>query len=306
MDRLAVDFLGRRFKNPFLPASGCYANAKEAENWHDLEADWGGLISKSVSLLPKSGNQGIRIAEAPAGLLNSIGLQNPGIDVFTKEYLPFLLAKNENIIVNIAASENSEYLELVEILNDYPLAAIEVNLSCPNVSAGCMAIGTNALLAEELMNMLSNRSKHPLIAKLSPNVADIVPIVKAVEAGGARAISLVNTYLGLSIDLKRRRPMFKRNFAGYSGPGIQPLALRLAAIACQHTKLPVIGIGGISTAEDVASFIMVGCSLVQVGAALLREPCMIKSLLKDFSNLLEELGFQSVAELRDSIEWNQP
>ncbi len=303
-NRLAVHFLDRIFEKPFLPASGCYSNAREGAEWHDLRSCWGALISKSVTLEPRAGNPGHRLAEAPAGLLNSIGLQNPGIDVFLSEILPSMQSSHPEVIVNIAGSSSEEYIALIERLNEVEIAAIEVNLSCPNVSTGCMAIGTDPAQAQLLMSQLSRRSRHPLIAKLSPNVASIQPIVQAVEAGGAAGISLVNTFLGLSLDIRRRRPVFQRRFAGYSGPGIQPIALRLAAEACQATHLPVIGLGGITTAEDVIAFLMVGCHLVQLGTALLKNPTMITALGDEVIKLMDELGFATVEEVRGSVIWD--
>ncbi|MDO5733769.1 MAG: dihydroorotate dehydrogenase [Eubacteriales bacterium] len=300
---LAMEFLGRSYQNPLLPASGCYANCHEAEAWVDLGKAWGGLVSKSVSLEPRAGNPGHRVAEAPAGLLNSIGLQNPGLTAFLAEHIEFLLAANPNLIVNIAGSSTAEYLQLVEALNPYDLAAIEVNLSCPNVSTGCMSIGTDPKQVEALLKELSQVSRHPLIAKLTPNVAAIEPIAKAAEAGGAKALTVVNTFLGMAIDIKTRRPIFRRNTAGYSGPGIQPLALRLAAEACRAVQIPVIGVGGISRAEDVLAFIIAGCSLVQIGAAVLCDPLISEALQKDLLLALDELKIQNLAELKGSLKW---
>lgn len=303
MPDLTVKLFAKTFHNPLLPASGCYANCQEAAAWYDLAATWGGLISKSVSHEPRKGNPGIRIAEAPAGLLNSIGLQNPGIEHFMSHELPWLLEHHDNVIVNIAGSSTEEYIELVKRLNDEPIAAIEVNLSCPNVSEGCMSIGTDPEQVTYLMKLLSELTDVPLIAKLTPNVTDIRAIARACEAGGAAAISLVNTFLGMAIDLKTRRPYFRRNTAGYSGPGIKPIALRLAAEACQAVDIPVIGIGGIATGQDVLEYVCAGCCLVEIGASILRDPYAVTRIEGEMKALMEELGIQNLTELRGSLQW---
>lgn len=303
MPNLAVKLFDKTFHNPLLPASGCCANCQEAAAWYDLSETWGGLISKSVSLEPRKGNPGIRIAEAPAGLLNSIGLQNPGIEHFKAHELPWLLEHHANVIVNIAGSSTEEYVELVKLLREEPLTAIEVNLSCPNVSEGCMSIGTDPVQVKYLLEILSDLTDLPLIAKLTPNVTAIAPIANACEEGGAAGISLVNTFLGMAIDLKTRRPYFRRNTAGYSGPGIKPIALRLAAEACRAVEIPVIGIGGIATGQDVLEFICAGCSLVEIGASILQDPYAVTRITKEIETLMEELRIEDLTELRGSLAW---
>lgn len=258
-------------KNPVLTASGTFGYGLEFEPFGDIKS-LGGVIVKGTTLEPRHGNPPQRVFETPAGMLNAIGLQNPGVDHFLTHYLPQLRDRQVTTIVNISGNTVDEYVKLTEKLHVPGVDALEVNISCPNVKAGGMAFGTSTELAGEVVKAVRKVSTLPLIVKLSPNVTDVAAVAKAVEAAGADAVSLVNTFLGMAVDLKRRKPVLGNVVGGLSGPAIKPLALRMVWQVARAVDVPVIGLGGIMTAEDALEFILCGASAIQVGTACFINP----------------------------------
>lgn len=300
MDKQAALF-GKIFKNPVLAASGCFGFGREAAAYMDL-SQWGGLVSKGLTPLPRIGNPAPRICETPSGMLNSVGLQNPGIEAFIERELPFMLEQGTEIIVNVAGNSTEDYAAMCARLRGKGLTAIELNLSCPNVAHGCMSIGTDPYLLSETVKAAKKEADVPLIAKLTPNVTDIALCAQAAEEGGADAVSLVNTFLGMAVDLRTRRPILKNNTGGLSGPAIKPLALRMCSDVCRAVRIPVIGMGGISSGRDVLEFILTGVSLVQVGLANFYHPYTIEKIIMEMDELGEELKINSLDEIRGKLE----
>lgn len=284
---LAIDLFGKTLKNPILPASGCFACGREAAQYSEID-HWGGLISTGITLEARLGNPGERVVETASGLLNSVGLQNAGIEHFLQFDLPFMLAHHDRVIVNIAGNRSEDYVQLCEKLNGSGIFAIEVNLSCPNVKHGGMALGTHAELVEATIRACREVTDLPLIAKLTPNVTDIAVIAQAAERGGAQAISLVNTFLGMAVDLRTRRPVLRNNTGGLSGPCIKPLALRMCHSVYRAVKVPVIGLGGIQSADDVLEFMLAGARVVQIGSANFAHPYLIDEILETLPQLCEK------------------
>jgi len=262
-----VDIAGIIMKNPVMVASGTFGFGKEYAEYFDLNK-LGAIITKSITMKPREGNPAPRIVETPAGMLNSIGLQNEGIDYFIKNHLPFLAKYETPLIVNIAGESPEECVELATILSrESSVKGIEVNISCPNVKKGGMAFGIDAMLTEEIISSVKKATKLPVIAKLSPNVTDISSIAKAAVNAGAGAISLVNTFLAMAIDLETGKSRLGSLTGGLSGPAIKPIAIRMVYEVSRAVKVPVIGIGGIMTGEDAVEFMLAGATAVQVGTA---------------------------------------
>lgn len=290
---LSIELFGKRLDNPIFTASGCFACGREASAYQDLKA-WGGLVSTAITREERLGNPGPRVCETASGLLNSVGLQNPGIDYFLMHDLPFMLEEANATIVNVAGSLTEDYVYLCEKLDDTDIFAIELNLSCPNVKHGGMAIGTHCDLLENTVSACRKVTSKPLIAKLTPNITDITEAARAAESGGADAISLVNTFLGMAIDLKTQRPVLKNNTGGLSGPCIKPLALRMVADVYRSVSIPVIGLGGITCGKDILEFMLAGARVVQVGSANFAHPHLIDSLRKEMREEMDALEISSL------------
>ncbi len=298
-----VTINGIRFDNPIMPASGTFGFGREMAALWDIRR-LGGIVSKGITPLPRVGNDAPRVAECDAGLLNSVGLQNPGISSFIQDELPFMTSLGIPVIVNAAGQCVEDYVELCQRLSHTAVAAIELNLSCPNVSSGCMSIGTEPDQVRMVVRAARAATDKPLWVKLTPNVTDIAAIAVAAQEAGADAISLINTLLGMRIDLPTRRPLLANRTGGLSGPAIKPVALRMVYETAQAVDIPVIGIGGIETGADVIEFVLAGASAVQVGTANLNRPTACRDILDELKNQMAALHMPI---LRDCIgaAWRQ-
>ncbi|MEA4888325.1 MAG: dihydroorotate dehydrogenase [Clostridiaceae bacterium] len=276
-----------KLKNPVVAASGTFGFGREMAAWQDLSL-LGGICSKGLTLKPRLGNQTPRVAETASGLLNSVGLQNPGLAVFLADELPFMTRLGCSVIVNVAGHHAEDYLELCRQLDRTAVDAIELNLSCPNVREGCMSIGSDGKQIERLVSQARQMTKKPLWAKLTPNVTSIGDMARAAEAGGADAVVLINTLLGMVIDRRTRRPVLRNNTGGLSGPAIKPVALRMVSEVYQAVKIPVIGVGGIMNGSDALEFLIAGASAVEIGSANLISPTACQDILKQMTDLAEE------------------
>lgn len=298
---LGVEFCGIKFKNPVFTASGTFNSGKEFESIVDLN-QIGGIIVKGVASTPWKGNPSPRIAETYGGMLNSVGLQNPGVDVFIKEDIPFLRQYDTKIIVNLAGRTISEYVEVVEKLRDADVDMLELNISCPNVKEGGVAFGIDPAMAELVTREVKKVARQPLIVKLSPNVTDIAEIARAVEAGGADGISLINTLIGMKIDIHKRRAVLARKMGGFSGPAIKPVAIRMVYQVSQATNLPIIGLGGIMTGEDAIEFMMAGANAIAVGTANLLNPRATMDVLDGIKKYMNSYNILDINEIVGIIE----
>ena len=297
-ESLKVTFLGKEFKNPVMPASGCFGFGYEFSSLYDLNI-LGSIVTKGTTLEPRYGNPLPRIAECPSGLLNSIGLQNPGVDKVIQEELPKLdKVYSDQVICNVGGHSFEDYIETVKRFDSVKKCfAIELNISCPNVKEGGMAFGVDPHIASSLVKEVKKVSHKPLIVKLSPNVTDIVTMAKAVSEAGADAISLINTMVGMRINLKTGKPILAVKTGGYSGPGIFPIALRMVYQVSHAVNIPVIGIGGIRKAEDVLEMIMAGASLVEVGAENLVDPYACKKIIDSLPEVMEEYHIEKLSDI---------
>lgn len=293
-----ITFLGKKFKNPVIPASGTFGFGYEFSEFFDLNI-LGSISLKGTTYEPRYGNPLPRIAECPSGLLNAIGLQNPGVKQVIEEEIPKLSSVYEDLVIaNVGGHSIADYVNTVQMMNACDkVFAIELNISCPNVKGGGMAFGTNETIAEELVQAVKSVSKKPLIVKLSPNVTNIVAIAKAVERAGADAISLINTMLGMRINLKTGEPILSIQKGGYSGPGIFPVALRMVYEVSHNVSIPVIGMGGITSAYDVIEMLYAGASLVMVGAANLVNPYACKEIIEDLPKVMQELQIDNLERI---------
>jgi dihydroorotate dehydrogenase (NAD+) catalytic subunit len=299
---LSVDFAGIRLKNPVLTASGTFGYGEEYAEFFDLNL-LGGVIVKGVSLKPITGNPPPRIWETPSGMLNAIGLENPGVDVFLKSKLPFLKKYDTAVIVNIFGYSLEEYVGVAERLDGVPgIAGLEVNISCPNVKAGGIVFGTDIKAAGALLSAVRKATKLPVIAKLSPNVSDIGAFARAAQDAGCDGISLINTLLGMAIDVNCRRPRLANCTGGLSGPAIRPVAVRMVWQAAKAVQIPVIGMGGIMTGEDALEFILAGASAVAVGTANFVNPRAALGVLGGVEAHLARHGIARVADLIGKVE----
>jgi dihydroorotate dehydrogenase (NAD+) catalytic subunit len=295
--KLNIDLPGLKLKNPIMPASGCFGYGKEYRKLYDLSI-LGAIIIKAVTLEKRNGNATPRIAETNSGMLNSIGLQNPGIKKVVKEELPWLKQFNIPVIANVAGSTIEEYIEVVKIISKEPvISAIELNISCPNVKEGGIAFGTNKDTAFLLTKEVKKVSKVPVYVKLSPNVTDIVEIAKAVEEAGADGISMINTVKGIRFDLKTGKPLLNNIVGGLSGPAIKPIALRMIYEVYKNVKIPIIGMGGIQSTEDVLEFLYAGASAVAIGTASFSNPYICQEIIKELPTTLKKYGFNSIKEV---------
>lgn len=283
-------------KNPVMPASGCFAFGKEYAKFYDLSL-LGGIAIKAVSLEPRSGNDTPRVAETASGMLNSIGLQNPGLDKVIESELKFLEQFDTKIFVNVVGNTVEDYSTVVEKISKVNnVSAIELNVSCPNVKNG-IHFGTNITELEALTKEVKRVSSKPVFVKLSPNVTNIVEMAKAAERGGADGLSLINTLLGMRIDIKTRKPILVRGSGGLSGPAIKPVAIRMIYETAKEVKLPIIGMGGIMTVDDILEFLFAGASAVAVGTANFIDPMICPDLIKDLETRLLEMKVKNISEL---------
>ncbi len=302
MNRLKVSLPGLELKNPIMPASGCFGFGGDYAELYDLNL-LGAIIVKATTLEERYGNPTPRVVETPAGMLNAIGLQNPGLDDVMKRKLPGLLKYNLPIIVNVAGSTEEEYIEVCRVISTAPnVKAIELNISCPNVKHGGIAFGTDPIIVERLTKACKEVSKVPLYVKLSPNVTDIVEIAKAVQRGGADGITMINTLLGMRIDVKTRKPILANLTGGLSGPAIKPIAIRMIYQVARAVDIPIIGMGGIKTVDDVLEFFMAGASAVAIGTMNFNEPMILPRLIDQLPQRMDELGINSIEELIASVK----
>ncbi|MFZ5755187.1 MAG: dihydroorotate dehydrogenase [Bacillota bacterium] len=298
MINLAVEVAGIKLKNPVMTASGTFGFGREYSKFYNLSL-LGAIMVKGTTLEPRLGNPPPRIAETPAGLLNCIGLQNPGVDAVIKEEIPWLSQYDVPIIVNISGHSLEEYGEIALRLDGVAgVAGLEINISCPNVKHGGLAFGTEPQMAADVIRTVKDKSKLPIIAKLSPNVTDITEIAKAVEAAGADAISLINTLLGMAIDIKTRRPVLSNIVGGLSGPAVKPVAVRMVWQVARAVKIPIIGMGGIVSAEDAIEFLLAGASAVAVGAGNFYDPLAPLKVIEGIKAWLEQ---EKIADIRELI-----
>ena len=301
MANLKVNIAGVEFKNPIITASGCFGFGREYEKMYPLEK-LGGMSLKGTTYAERLGNPPPRIAETASGMLNSVGLQNPGVKHFIKEELPYLLDKGTVIIANAAGSALEDYRMLAEELDQSAVDMIELNISCPNVKQGGAAFGTSPEMAASVTHAVRNATTKPLMVKLSPNVTSIVDIAKAVEAEGADAISLINTLLGMRIDINTRRPILRNNVGGLSGPAVFPVAVRMVWQVANAVKVPVVGMGGIASGKDAIEMMMAGASAVQVGAAIFADPYAPIHIIDEMNAWLDEHGIVSVNDIVGTVQ----
>lgn len=298
---LAVNLGGLAMKNPVTTASGTFAAGMEYSDFVDVSA-LGAVTTKGVSLNGWEGNASPRIAEVPSGMLNSIGLQNPGVAHLKSEELPWLREQGATSIVNVSGHSFDEYVQVIEALEDTPVDAYEVNISCPNVDAGGMTLGTHVPSVEKVVSLCREATSRPLIVKLTPNVTDITEIARAAEASGADAISLINTLLGMAIDVKRRRPVLARVVGGFSGPAVKPVALRMVWQCSKAVSVPILGMGGVTTGTDAVEFMLAGATAIAVGTANFMNPQATVDVIDGIIDYCEEQGVNDVNDLIGALE----
>lgn len=296
-----VNFCGIKMKSPIIAASGTFGYGVEYEDYLDLNK-LGAISVKGLSLTPSMGNKGVRIAETPSGVLNCIGLENPGVEKFKSDYLPRLREYDVPVIANMFGRDLEEYGKTAEALTVPGVAALEVNISCPNVKAGGIVFGTDPEQAAKVTRLVKQNTDLPVIMKLSPNVTDIVTMAKAVEEAGADGISLINTLMGMAIDVERRKPILGNITGGLSGPAIKPVALRMVWQVAKAVNIPVCGLGGIMTGKDVVEFLMAGADTVQVGTATLSDPTAILKVTKELEEWCESHKVENVTDLTGTLE----
>jgi len=303
MADMHVDFAGVRFNNPVVPVSGTFGFGREYGELYDL-SELGGICVKGLTAAPRLGNRPPRVAETPSGILNSVGLQNPGVDAFISHELPRLLRAGTRIIANISGNTVEEYAEMAAKLSNSGVDMIEVNISCPNVKAGGLAFGTNCDSAAQVTAAVKAVSAVPVMVKLSPNVTDIAAIARAVEDAGADAVSLINTLLGMRIDIESRRPILANNTGGLSGPAVLPVAVRMVYQVRQAVKLPIFGMGGISCAEDAIEMMLAGADIIGVGTACFSNPFAPIAIRDGIAAYLDRKSLNSPAELSGKVTLN--
>lgn len=290
-------------KNPVILASGTCGFGRELAEYMDLSR-LGALSSKGLTLLPRDGNQGVRVAETPSGMLNCVGLQNPGVDAFLETELDYMVDSGAGVVVNVAGHSNEDYIVMVEKLDPYKekIDALELNFSCPNVKEGCMVIGSSPKAIEALVSDLRKRTTLPLWIKLTPNVTSIAETAKGAEAGGADAVVAINTMLGMAIDIRTRRPLLHNNTGGLSGPCVKPVALRMVHDIYSAVKIPVVGCGGASTYEDVLEFMIAGASAVELGTISLVHPTRPVEIVEDLEKYCQDNGIEELSSLTGTLE----
>ncbi|MEH7254332.1 dihydroorotate dehydrogenase [Neobacillus niacini] len=296
MSKLNIELPGLTLKNPIMPASGCFGFGKEYSQFYDLNK-LGAIMIKATTVEPRFGNPTPRVAETSAGMLNAIGLQNPGLVNVMNNELPWLAQYDVPIIANVAGSLEEDYIEVAKNISKAPnVQALELNISCPNVKTGGIAFGTIPEVAKQLTRKVKEVSEVPVYVKLSPNVTNIVEMAKAVEAGGADGLTMINTLVGMRLDLKTGKPILANRTGGLSGPAIKPVALRMIYEVSQAINIPIIGMGGIETAEDVIEFFYAGASAVAVGTANFVDPFVCPAIIEELPLLLERLGYEHISE----------
>ena len=297
MTKMTTQIGGMSMKNPLITASGTCGYGREMAELFDLSL-LGGISVKGTTLEPRQGNKPPRIAETPSGMLNSVGLQNPGLEMVIQRELPFLSQYDTAVILNIAGHSIEEYGLIAERLDSVAnLAAVEINISCPNVKAGGMSFGVDPQVASQVVALVKSKTKLPVIAKLTPNVTDITEIAKACEAAGADMIALINTVLSMVIDIERRKPLLANGFGGLSGPAIKPIGVRMVWQTFEAVSIPIIGMGGITTAEDAIEFLLAGASAFKIGSANFHNPCAAPQILASLEQWCEAHGVKDIKEL---------
>ena len=299
-----INFAGIEMKNPVTVASGTFGYGREYDEIYDI-SKLGGIITKGTSLKPRPGNKPPRVCETSSGMLNSIGLQNPGVEYFAENDLPYLRKKDVAVIVNACGSTVEEYVELCKILNKLDIDGVELNLSCPNVKAGCMAFGNTyegvKAVTTEVRKVLDSK---PLIVKLTPNVTDITATARAVEDAGADAVSLINTLLGMKIDIDKRRPVLANNTGGLSGPAVKPVAVRMVYQVSKAVNIPILGMGGIINGDDAVEFMLAGASAVSIGCGNFLDPmCGVKTV-EGIENYMKKYNYNDVKDFIGKVEMN--
>ena len=298
-----VNFAGIEMKNPVTVASGTFGYGREYADFFDL-GKIGAIITKGTSLRPKSGNKPSRVCETPSGMLNSIGLQNPGVEYFANNDLPFLRKFDTKIIVNACGSSIDEYVELCKILNNLDIDGVELNLSCPNVKEGCMAFGNTYEGVKKVTSEVRKVLDKPLIVKLTPNVTDIAGIAKGVEDGGADAVSLINTLLAMKIDIYKRKPVLANNTGGLSGPAIRPVAVRMVYQVAQTVNIPIMGLGGIVSGEDAIEFMLAGATTVSIGAGNFIDPYTSVKVVEGIEEYMRKCNVEDINDIIGKVEMN--
>ena len=301
MANLKVVIAGVEFQNPVIAASGTFGFGREFSEFYPLSA-LGGISCKGITLEERPGNPPPRIAETPAGMLNSVGLQNPGVDRFIENDLPWLKRQGTVVIANIAGSTPEDYCRMAEKLSDTPVDMIELNISCPNVKQGGVQFGTSCAGVEGITAAVRKVCRKPLMVKLSPNVAEIAEIAAAAESAGADAISMINTLTGMRIDVETRRPVLRNNTGGLSGPAMFPVAVRMVWQAYRRVKIPIMGMGGVRTWRDAAELMLAGASAVQIGTALFRDPYAPLKITDGLNRYLDENKIETVSKLTGAVE----
>ncbi len=298
-----VNFAGIEMKNPVTVASGTFGYGREYADFFDL-GKLGAIITKGTSLKPKSGNKPSRVCETASGMLNSIGLQNPGVEYFANNDLPFLRKFDTKIIVNACGSSIDEYVELCKILNNLDIDGVELNLSCPNVKEGCMAFGNTYEGVKKVTSEVRKVLDKPLIVKLTPNVTDIAGIAKGVEDGGADAVSLINTLLAMKIDIYKRKPVLANNTGGLSGPAIKPVAVRMVYQVAQAVNIPIMGLGGIVSGEDAIEFMLAGATTVSIGAGNFIDPYTSVKVVEGIEEYMRKCNVDDINDIIGKVEMN--
>ena len=297
---MKVNLAGVELKNPVMTASGTFGSGAEYGDYVDLSR-LGAVVTKGVANIPWEGNPTPRIAEVTGGMLNAIGLQNPGIDVFCKRDIPFLKQYDTKIIVNVCGKTEKDYLEVVERLADEPIDMMEINISCPNVKEGGIAFGQNPKAIEQITSAVKKVAKQPVIMKLSPNVTDITEMARAAEAGGADVLSLINTLTGMKIDIHRRKFAIANKTGGMSGPAVKPIAVRMVYQVAQAVNVPIIGMGGIASADDAIEFILAGATAVSVGTANFMRPDTTIQVVDGIQAYMERYGVKDIRDLVGAV-----
>ncbi len=298
-----INFAGIEMKNPVTVASGTFGYGREYAEFFDL-GKLGAIITKGTSLKPRSGNKPSRVCETASGMLNSIGLQNPGVEYFAKNDLPFLRKFDTKIIVNACGSSIDEYVELCKILNNLDIDGVELNVSCPNVKEGCMAFGSTYEGGKRVTSEVRKVLNKPLIVKLTPNVTDIASIAKGVEEGGADAVSLINTPLAMKIDIYKRRPVLANNTGGLSGPAIKPIAVRMVYQVSQAVNIPIMGLGGIVSGEDAIEFMLAGATTVSIGAGNFIDPYISVKTVEGIEEYMRKCNIEDINDIIGKVEMN--
>ena len=298
-----INFAGIEMKNPVTVASGTFGYGREYSEFFDLGL-LGAVITKGTSLKPKSGNKPPRVCETASGMLNSIGLQNPGVEYFANNDLPYLRKFDTKIIVNACGSSIDEYVELCKILNTLDIDGVELNLSCPNVKEGCMAFGNTYEGVKKVTSEVRKVLDKPLIVKLTPNVTDIASIAKGVEDGGADAVSLINTLLGMKIDIYKKRPVLANNTGGLSGPAIKPVAVRMVYQVSKAVNIPIMGLGGIVSGEDAIEFMLAGATAISIGAGNFIDPYTSIRTIEGIEEYMKKCKIENISDIIGKVEMN--